>query len=181
MRILGIDPGSSVTGYGIVERDGAHVRHVAHGALRPPRGTSLALRLDYLYAALRDLIALHAPAVVAVERIFVAANPRSALVLAHARGVALSAVGAAGLPIVEYSASQVKQAVTGSGSAAKPQVQAMVWRILALDRAPLDATDALAIAIRHAHGNRLEAAGVVGARSRRRPQRGPLVRVRRLR
>lgn len=179
MRILGIDPGSVATGYGVVERREGRLVHVAHGTLRPPSGASFARRLDFLHRSMGQVIEEHAPEVAALEQVFVAGSPRSALVLGQARGAVLSAVGAAGLVVREYSAAQVKQAVTGSGRAAKRQVQTMVRRLLDLTRVPAsDAADALAVAIRHAHGGRLEAAGVAPARRRRRPARGFAVRVR---
>ncbi|MBW2269282.1 MAG: crossover junction endodeoxyribonuclease RuvC [Deltaproteobacteria bacterium] len=169
MRILGIDPGSRVTGYGVVEQRAGQVAHVAHGTLRP-RGDSFAVRLSHLHESLCEVIALHRPDVAALEQIFVSGSARSALVLGEARGVLLSALGSAGLVVHEYTASQVKQAVTGSGRAAKPQVKAMVRRLLALERVPAaDAADALAVAIRHAHGGRLESAGVVAGRRPRQP------------
>lgn len=182
MRILGIDPGSNATGFGVVERRGGRLVHVAHGTLRPPRGASLAARLEYLHAAIREVVAEYRPDVAAVEKVFVAASPGAALVLGQARGAVLSAVGATGIAVSEYTASQVKQAVTGNGRAAKPQVQTMVKRLLGLDRAPAsDAADALAVAIRHAHSGRLESAGVVGSRRRRPPRRPFALRVRPLR
>jgi crossover junction endodeoxyribonuclease RuvC len=148
LRILGIDPGTNATGYGVVERDGARLRHVAHGALRPARAQSMAARLAQIYAGLVDVIAQHQPACVAIEQIFVAASGPSALVLGQARGVALAAIGAAGLPFAELAPQRIKLAVTGTGAAQKQQVQAMVRRLLALDALPTrDAADALAAAI----------------------------------
>jgi crossover junction endodeoxyribonuclease RuvC len=182
MRILGIDPGSNATGFGVVERRGGRLIHVAHGTVRPPRGAPLAVRLEYLHGAIRQLVAEYRPDVAVVEQVFVAASPRAALVLGQARGAVLSAVGAAGLAVSEYTASQVKQAVTGNGRAGKAQVKTMVRRLLGLDRAPAsDAADALAVAIRHAHSGRLESAGVVGSRRRRPPRRPVALRVRPLR
>jgi crossover junction endodeoxyribonuclease RuvC len=155
---------------------------VAHGTVRPPRGAPLAVRLEYLHGAIREVVAEYRPDVAAVEQVFVAASPRAALVLGQARGAVLSAVGAAGLGVSEYTALQIKQAVTGNGQADKPQVQTMVKRLLGLDRAPAsDAADALAVAIRHAHSGRLERAGVVGSRRRRPPRRPVGLRVRPLR
>jgi crossover junction endodeoxyribonuclease RuvC len=148
LRILGIDPGTNATGWGVVEREGARMRHVAHGVLRPARAQSMAARLAEIHAGVVALIALHAPACVAIEQIFVAASGRSALVLGQARGVALAAIGAAGLPFDELAPQHVKLAVTGSGAADKAQVQGMVRRLLALDASPArDAADALAAAI----------------------------------
>ena len=131
MRILGIDPGSSVTGYGVVERGPGRLVHVAHGTLRPPRDVPLAYRLDHLYRTIAEVIALHAPDCVAVEQVFVAASPRSALVLGQARGAILAAVAARGLPVNEYTPARIKRSVTGNGRASKRQVKFMVKRLLA--------------------------------------------------
>jgi crossover junction endodeoxyribonuclease RuvC len=171
-RILGIDPGSNVTGFGIVERRGGHVRHVAHGTLRAPRGASLAERLAAIQAGLSRAIEEHRPEVAVVERVFAGRSARSALVLGHARGVALATAAAAGLGVCEYTAPEIKLAVAGSGAAEKRQVQAMVERLLALDAAPaLDAADALAAALCHAHRGPL-AGLALGTRARSRGARG---------
>jgi crossover junction endodeoxyribonuclease RuvC len=156
MRILGIDPGSSVTGYGVVERVGARLVHLAHGTLRPPKSQELPARLAAIHAGLAEVIEGHVPDLAVVEQVFVSSSPRSALILGQARGVALAAVAAAGLRVEEYSAREIKQAVVGTGAAEKRQVQAMVKRILQLDRKPpQDAADALAAAICWAHRGRL--------------------------
>ena len=160
MRILGIDPGSAVTGYGVVVHEGGKLAHVAHGTLKPQRGAALELRLEHLHRTLTEIVAEHRPDVAAVEQVFVSASPKAALVLGQARGVALAALGAAGLRVCEYTPAQVKQAVTGSGRAPKSQIKTMVRRLLELEGTPAeDAADALAVAIRHANGGRLEAAG----------------------
>jgi crossover junction endodeoxyribonuclease RuvC len=152
MRILGIDPGSGVTGFGVVEHVGARLQHLAHGTLRPPRNQDLALRLAAIQSGIAEVVERHAPDRAVVEQVFVAASPRSALILGHARGAALAALAAAGVPVEEVSAREVKQAVVGSGAAGKVQVQAMVQRILQLERRPpQDAADALAAAICSAH------------------------------
>ena len=178
MRILGIDPGSSATGFGVVERRGGDVVHVAHGVIRMRAG-GLSQRLDELHRAVRAVLEQHRPDAAAVEQVFVAASPRSALVLGQARGAVLAAVGGAGLPVSEYSAAQIKQAVTGDGRAPKRQVQTMVRRLLGLERLPAaDAADGLAAAVCHAQSFKLAALGAVGA-SRRRGRRGPALRVRR--
>ncbi len=158
MRVLGIDPGSTATGFGVVDSEAGKLVHVAHGTLRPsPRG-SLAERLHYLHQAVSEVVRDYAPDVAAIEQVFVSVSARSALVLGQARGVALAAVGASDRTVVEYSASRIKLAVTGSGRAGKIQVQHMVRRLLDLDRAPArDAADALAAAICHAHAGRLGA------------------------
>jgi len=167
LRILGIDPGSNVTGYGVLEQRGGKLAHVAHGTLRTQRGAALELRLEHLHRALSEIVAEHRPDVAAVEQVFVSASPKAALVLGQARGAALAAIGAAGLCVCEYTPTQVKQAVTGSGRAPKNQVKTMVRRLLELDRTPAeDAADALAVAIRHANGGPLEAAGWAPRRRR---------------
>jgi crossover junction endodeoxyribonuclease RuvC len=145
------------------------VLHVAHGTIRP-RGATLAARLAQLHGALRDIVREQAPGEVAVERVFVAASPRAALVLGHARGVALAAAAAAGVAVSEYAASEIKLAVTGTGAAGKPQVGTMVERLLRLAvRPPRDAADALAVALCHAQAGRLVA--LVGERATRRGAR----------
>jgi crossover junction endodeoxyribonuclease RuvC len=160
MRILGIDPGSTATGYGVVDCQAGGLVHVAHGTLRPRARESLPVRLASLQRCLAEVIALHGPEVVSVERVFVAASARSALVLGHARGVILAAAASAGLPVAEYAARQIKQAVTGTGAAPKAQVQTMVRRLLTLDSRPAqDAADGLAAAICHAHSARWLALG----------------------
>jgi crossover junction endodeoxyribonuclease RuvC len=170
MRILGIDPGSSVTGYGVVERRAGEVLHVAHGTLRARRGAALAVRLAAIQSGLAAVIAEQRPDVAVVESVFVAESARAALVLGQARGAALAAVGAAGVPVEELSAQAIKCAVVGSGRAEKGQVQAMVRRLLALEDAPAqDAADALAAALCRAHQGRL--AGLPSRRATR-PQRG---------
>lgn len=181
MRILGIDPGSTATGYGVLDRQSGGLAHVAHGTLRLRPRESLPLRLAVLQRDLEEVIRLHAPEVVSVERVFVAASARSALILGHARGVILATAAAARLPVVEYAARQIKQAVTGTGAAPKAQVQTMVRRLLALERRPAqDAADALAAAICHAHAARWLAVGGRPA-PRRRSRRSGAVVVRRAR
>jgi crossover junction endodeoxyribonuclease RuvC len=170
MRVLGIDPGSLATGYGVVERCGARVVHVAHGTLRPPRAGALAERLAALHAGLARAIAAHRPEVAVVERIFAGRSARAALVLGHARGVALAAAAEAGLPVLEYAPGEIKQAVVGTGGAEKRQVQAMVGRLLGLAELPAaDAADALAAALCHVQRGRLAAVGAVFGRRRTRP------------
>ncbi len=156
MRILGIDPGSAVTGYGVVDSEAGKLIHVAHGTLRPPIRMPMASRLHFLHDAVEAIVRDHAPDTVVVEQVFISASARSALVLGQARGTVLAAVGAGNLTVVEYSATRIKQTVTGSGHAGKRQVQNMVRRLLALDRAPAsDAADALAAAICHGQAGRL--------------------------
>jgi crossover junction endodeoxyribonuclease RuvC len=181
MRILGIDPGSNATGYGVVQRVGGRVIHVAHGTLRSERGTPLARRLATLLRGVEALLEEHRPDAVAVEQVFVAASPRAALVLGQARGAVLAALGAAGLPVAEYDTRVVKQSITGTGGADKRQVERMVLASLALERVDgLDASDALAVALCHAHAGPLAALGVAAPRRRRRVRGAGLV-VRRVR
>jgi len=165
MRILGVDPGSTATGYGVVEFAGGRLSHVAHGILRPRRGGALADRLSKIHSGLVEVAAAHAADLAVVERVFMASNPRSALVLGQARGAALAALAGAGLEVSELSAREVKKAVAGTGAASKAQVQAMVMRLLDLSERPAtDAADALAVAICQAHAGRLTGLGVVGRR-----------------
>jgi len=152
VRILGIDPGLRVTGFGIIDKTGATLGYVASGCIKSPEG-ELPERLKAILLGLRELIAAHAPAQVAIEKVFVNVNPESTLALGQARGTAICAAVDAGLPVAEYTALQVKQAVVGKGHAKKDQVQEMVKRLLRLPAAPgPDASDALACAICHAHG-----------------------------
>jgi len=148
-RVLGIDPGSRTTGYGIVESRGGQSVYVASGCVRA-REAELAARLAEIYTGIVELIVAHAPDAVAIEQVFVARNAGSALKLGQARGAALTAAVVSGVPVTEYAARRVKQAVTGTGAASKAQVQHMVCRLLGLHTAPgADAADALAIAICH--------------------------------
>jgi crossover junction endodeoxyribonuclease RuvC len=156
MRILGIDPGSRITGYGLVEKIGNRLRHIDNGAIITDSKAPMPERLQVIYRQLNRIIDEYAPQAVAVERIFVAKNALSALKLGHARGVAMLAGVNAGLPVAEYSAVEVKNAVVGYGRAAKTQVQHMVRVLLALPEiAQEDASDALAVAICHAHCHEL--------------------------
>jgi crossover junction endodeoxyribonuclease RuvC len=154
--VFGIDPGSLRTGYGCVESDGTRHRLIACGALTTPTGASLAEKLQFIYRGLGRLLAETAPAHVAIESLFYARNARSALVLGHARGVAVLSAIEAGVPVAEYTPAEVKVALAGYGRAEKRQLQRMVMLLLGLDTAPtpLDASDALAIAICHAHSAR---------------------------
>jgi crossover junction endodeoxyribonuclease RuvC len=155
VRILGIDPGSRTTGYGIVERQRRGIVYVECGVIVPPGRHQLPARLAEIAAELRALIRETAPAVVAVENVFHAVHARAALTLGHARGIALATAAEAGLPVFEYPPARVKRAVTGSGRASKPEVSAMVRAACGLRR-PLrpDAADALAVALCHAYTGR---------------------------
>jgi crossover junction endodeoxyribonuclease RuvC len=152
-RILGIDPGLRATGFGVIIVSAGKLQYVASGCIRNAHG-ELPERLELILRDLASVIVAHQPSEVAVEKVFVNVNPHSTLLLGQARGAAISAAVLAHLPVSEYTALQVKQAVVGHGKAAKEQVQAMVMRLLALPAAPsADAADALACAICHAHGS----------------------------
>ncbi|WP_085445634.1 crossover junction endodeoxyribonuclease RuvC [Magnetofaba australis] len=150
MRVLGIDPGSNVLGWGVVEGDGQRALHIAHGCVRQKSGAPLPDRLSRIFADLSEVIAEHKPHAVAVEEVFVSQNVRSALVLGHARGAAIVAAGAAALPVAEYTPMQIKKAVVGYGKADKKQVQEMMRMLLCLPKIPAqDAADALAVSLCH--------------------------------
>jgi crossover junction endodeoxyribonuclease RuvC len=152
-RILGIDPGLRVTGFGIIIQQGNVLTYVTSGCIRAS-GDSLPVRLGIIARDLAHVIAEESPGEVAIEKVFVNINPNSTLLLGQARGAAITAAVLAGLPVHEYTAGQVKQAVVGKGRAGKSQVQEMVRRLLKLPGIPSpDAADALACAICHAHGS----------------------------
>jgi len=158
---LGIDPGTAIMGYGLVDSDGRRLSTPAFGVLTTEKGTPPEQRLRLLYAGLVELVALHRPAAVAVEELFFNVNVRTALAVGQARGVALLVAAQADLPVYEYTPPQVKGAVVGYGRASKEQVQLMTTTLLGLRSVPKpdDAADALAVAICHAHSVTLLAAG----------------------
>ena len=153
MRIFGIDPGSARTGFGCVQRDGSRHRLVVFGSISAPAGATFPHKLQVIHTRLRALLAEHRPDCIAIEDVFHARNVRSALKLGHARGVALLAAMEAGVPIAEYSPSEIKQAIVGYGRAEKQQMQHMVQMLLGLAErpSPHDAADALAVALCHSH------------------------------
>ena len=169
-RILGIDPGSQLTGYGIIDMDGNHATHIVHGVIRL-EGKSLPLKLSTIFEKLSATIEQYAPDEVSVERVFMHRNADSALKLGQARGAAITACAVRGIEVFEYTANQVKQATVGKGHAAKQQVQHMVKILLCLDEIPqADAGDALAVALCHGHsreGILRMAVGVSGIRKGR--------------
>ena len=166
VRILGIDPGLGLTGYGVIEKDGAAIVYVASGRIRTQEQAPLAARLATILQGLAEVVEQFHPAQAAIEQVFVNVNPRSTLLLGQARGAAICAAVSAGLPVAEYSAMQVKQSVVGQGRASKEQVQEMVKRLLRLSAHPAtDAADALACAICHAHGGL--GLGAIATRGRR--------------
>jgi crossover junction endodeoxyribonuclease RuvC len=151
-RIVGIDPGSRITGYGIIQVQGNRYTHIESGTINTGKINTPGTRLHIIYQQLNEILTLHQPTDAAIEQVFMQRNVRSALVLGQARGAALVALAGYGLPIMEYSPRQVKQSVVGYGNADKQQIQHMVCRLLNLQQAPsTDAADALGIAICHAH------------------------------
>ncbi|AIL63187.1 MULTISPECIES: crossover junction endodeoxyribonuclease RuvC [Pseudomonas] len=149
--ILGIDPGSRITGYGVVRQGPRGCEYVASGCIRTGSG-ELPERLQIVFRGVREIISQYGPVTMGIERVFMARNADSALKLGQARGAAIVAAIEEGLEIAEYSATQVKQAVAGTGGANKEQVQMMVMHLLKLTQKPqIDASDALAIALCHAH------------------------------
>jgi crossover junction endodeoxyribonuclease RuvC len=158
MKVLGIDPGSRITGYGIIVKEGNRLIHVDNGAIFTDSRKDLSLRLLTIYRGLSEVIDRYRPDAMAVENIFFSTNVQSALKLGQARGAAMVAGVNAGLPVFEYTALQVKQAVVGHGRAAKEQVQKMLQVLLRLpETAQEDASDALAVAVCHAHSSGLNA------------------------
>jgi crossover junction endodeoxyribonuclease RuvC len=153
VKVFGIDPGSTRTGFGCVQSDGIRHRMVVCGAITSPASRSFPEKLKTIHVELGILIGRHRPDCVVIENLFHAANARSALKLGHARGVAMLAAVEAGVPIFEYTPAEVKQSVVGYGRAEKGQVQSMVQLLLGLAQppAPFDASDALAIAVCHLH------------------------------
>ncbi len=157
MRVLGVDPGTLTSGYGIVVEEDHKLFHVASGGISPSAKQPFPNRLKKIYEELVRVIGQYRPHAVVVEDLFVSKNIKSALKLGHARGVAILAAMNAGLPVFEYSPLEVKQAVVGNGKAEKKQVQLMVKVLLDLPKVPhpADAADALAAAICHIHSSRL--------------------------
>jgi crossover junction endodeoxyribonuclease RuvC len=172
MRVLGIDPGSRITGYGIIDKEGNRLVHVDNGAIITDSHRDFPMRLQRIYRGLTEIIEQYRPDAMAVENIFFATNVQSALKLGQARGAAIVAGVNAGLPVFEYSALQVKQAVVGHGRADKQQVQKMLKALLNLPEvAQEDASDALATAVCHAHSIGMniiqKATGVISAQKRK--------------
>ena len=160
MRALGIDPGTAITGWGIVDLDagGQELQAIAYGVVTTPAKTPLPARLQTIYAELGQIIAAYRPDTAAIESLFFSKNAKTALSVGHGRGVAILALANADLPIAEYKPLEIKLAIAGYGGADKGQVQRMVKLLLNLDEIPKpdDAADALAVAICHLHSARLE-------------------------
>ena len=157
MLVIGIDPGTAITGWGVVSGDGNDLELIAYGTVTTPAGTPLPQRLQVIYRELTDIIARWQPESSAIEELFFSKNAKTALAVGHGRGAAMLALANAGLPIAEYKPLEVKQAITGYGGADKQQIQQMVKLLLSLDDIPRpdDAADALAVAICHLHSARL--------------------------
>lgn len=150
--ILGIDPGSRITGFGVLKSSRTRVEHISHGIILLPKEESLSLRLKVLSEGMQTLLAKYKPAHVVVEKIFLGKNADSAFKLGHARGVVLAEAAKAGAEVHEYATRVVKKAIAGKGSAEKEQVKFMVEKLLGLDQIDkIDASDALAMALYHAN------------------------------
>ena len=162
MRLIGLDPGLRLTGWGVIDVEGNRLRHVAHGVVKVSADQTLAERLNELFEGIAAVIQVQQPAEAAVEETFVNTTPGTTLTLGQARGVVMLAPARAGLPVFEYAANLVKKSVVGAGHADKRQIAMMVGRLLPGVDATADAADALAVAICHAHHRattkRLEAA-----------------------
>jgi crossover junction endodeoxyribonuclease RuvC len=160
MRVMGIDPGLTRTGYGVVEARGSALAALAAGTVRAPAGQPPAVQLLNLCLALERVMEAHEPDAIAIERLFFNSNAKTAVRVGQASGVALLAAAEIGIPVYEYTPTEVKRAVVGVGNAAKDQVAYMVTNMLKLKEAPdsSDAADALALAICHANGHRMRAA-----------------------
>ena len=154
MIILGIDPGLRTTGFGVIEKHGSKLRYIASGTIKTGLEGALPPRLKIILDGVREVVATYGPHCAAIEKVFVNVNPQSTLLLGQARGAAISALVGFDLDVAEYSPTQIKQSVVGTGKAAKPQVQDMVARLLKLPGLPgSDAADALGVAICHAHSH----------------------------
>jgi crossover junction endodeoxyribonuclease RuvC len=157
IRVLGIDPGSQRTGFGVVDATGARLSYVASGVIRTSQG-EFAVRLCEIFRCMRSIVAQYQPQEIAIEKVFLNRNPDSALKLGQARGAAICGIAESTAEVFEYATRQIKQAVVGTGSAEKGQVQLMMRSILQLEGpVPADAADALAAAVCHALRGRVRA------------------------
>ncbi|MDQ5877523.1 MAG: crossover junction endodeoxyribonuclease RuvC [Pseudomonadota bacterium] len=169
-RLLGIDPGLRITGFGVIDKTGSKLTYVASGCIRTDEKTSLPERLGVITRGIAEIVATYTPVQASIEEVFLNKNPWSTLLLGQARGAAIGALVGAGLPVAEYGTMQIKQAVVGHGRATKAQVQHMVCRLLSLPGEPSqDAADALACAIAHAHGG--QGLGALSSAGRRKSGR----------
>jgi crossover junction endodeoxyribonuclease RuvC len=170
MKILGIDPGLRITGFGVIRKEGNKLAYIASGVIKT-QDEDLSQRLKTILAGVSEVIRTYQPDCAAIEKVFVNVNPQSTLLLGQARGAAICALVGADLAVAEYTALQVKQAVVGQGKAQKQQVQDMVQRLLMLSGTPgTDAADALGVAICHAHSS--DVLAVLGALSPRLAAKG---------
>lgn len=151
VRILGIDPGLHITGWGIIDYDGFHLKHIAHGTIVSKPSDEMSVRLGNLFKNLSNVVEANSPNEISIEQIFVNNNPISSLKLGMARGIAVCVSGIMGLKVTEYTPNKIKKTVVGSGHAAKEQISVMVQKLLNCGSVKFDAADALAIAICHAH------------------------------
>ena len=151
IRILGIDPGLHITGWGVIDFDGFHIKHVAHGVITSEASENIEHRLANIFKRLVNIIKETAPEEIGIEKIFVNSNPNTSLKLGMARGVIVCVAGVAGLKIEEYTPNKIKKTVVGVGHASKEQITMMVSKLLNCHVVKADAADALAIAICHAH------------------------------
>ena len=155
-RVIGVDPGLTITGFGILDYKGGQIRTVAFGTIKPPAKESLPNRLEYLNSHMTELLEKFEPNAFAIEDTFFSQNVKSALLLGQARGVLILAAASKGIPSMDYAPRKVKQSVVGNGAADKTQVQYMVQQILKMDEPPkpLDVSDALAIGLCHINQNK---------------------------
>ncbi len=172
MKILGIDPGLRTTGFGLIHKQGQQLAYLASGTIQTKVEDDLPTRLHVIFQGVSEIVRTYQPDCAAIEKVFVNVNPQSTLLLGQARGAAICALVNNALPVAEYTALQLKQAVVGHGKAHKEQVQAMVQHLLKLPGLPgSDAADALGVAICHAHGKdtlaRLGGLGNTGLRMKR--------------
>jgi len=180
MRILGIDPGLRITGFGLIEKKGASLSYVASGTVNTPSKADLPDRLKIILEGVSEIVRTYNPDYAAIEKVFVNVNPQSTLLLGQARGAAICALVSANLTVSEYTALQIKQAIVGHGKAQKKQVQDMVKRLLSLPAPPKsDAADALGVAICHANSfdalTAMQMAAALKPKSSFRIKRGRLV------
>ena len=170
LRLLGIDPGLRITGFGVIDQTGSKLAYVASGCIRTDEKTPLPERLGVISRGIAEIVSTYGPAQASIEEVFLNKNPWSTLLLGQARGAAIGALVGAGLTVAEYGTMQIKQSVVGHGRASKEQVQHMVRRLLSLSGDPSpDAADALACAIAHAHGG--QGLGALSSAGRRKSGR----------
>lgn len=157
MRVLGIDPGLSMTGYGVVEEQDNSLHHIVYGGIRKAARVSFSESLLSIYEKISEIVTVYTPDACAIEDIFYHLNKKTAIIMGHVRGVAIVAAAAQKIPVFEYSPREIKLSTVGMGAASKPQVQSMVRNILGMDEIPHpeDAADALAVAICHFHRQKM--------------------------